>query len=126
MLIRCFQREFRLCFYHRLSIFNVLLFLLVIVSLFPLATSPDPKTLRFIGPGVIWICAFLAMLLSMQPFFKDDDEDGSLDHLLMMPAPLSYKPAHHFNFNDGFIVRNPKLDVDCGDSRRFNGAATSK
>jgi len=90
MLIRCFQREFRLCFYHRLSIFNVLLFLLVIVSLFPLATSPDPKTLRFIGPGVIWICAFLAMLLSMQPFFKDDYEDGSLDHLLMMPAPLSY------------------------------------
>jgi len=90
MLMRCLQREFRLCFYHSLSILNALLFLLVIATLFPLATSPDSKVLQFIGPGVIWVCALLTMLLSMQQFFKEDYQDGCLDHLSMMPAPLSY------------------------------------
>lgn len=90
MLKYCLQREFRLCFYHRLSSLNALLFLLVIISLFPLATSADPKTLQLIGPGVIWVCALLAMLLSMQQFFKEDYQDGSLDHLLMTSAPLTY------------------------------------
>ena len=89
MLIRCLEREFRLCFYSRQSLCNALLFLLVIVALFPIAISPEPKVLQRIGPGVIWVCALLTMLLSMQKLFQDDYRDGSLDYLLMASQSLT-------------------------------------
>jgi len=90
MLVRCIQREIRLCFYHRLSILNAMLFLLVIASLYPLAISVEPKTLQLIGPGIIWLCALLSMMLSMQDFFTRDYRDGSLDYLILMPMSLTY------------------------------------
>ncbi len=90
MLTRTFQRELRLCFRHRMSTVNALLFVIVVASIFPLATTPDPKTLALIGAGVIWISALLAMLLSMNTLFKDDYADGTLDQMIMMPTVFSY------------------------------------
>lgn len=112
MLMRCLQREFRLCFYRRGSLFNALLFLLVIASLYPLATSVESKTLRFIGPGVIWVCALLSMMLSMQTFFKSDYQDGSLDYLLLMPSPFTYYVGakllvHWFYFTVPLLLLTP-------------------
>jgi len=90
MLIRLFQRELRLCFHHRMSFVNALLFVIVVSCIFPLAMIPDPKTLRLIGPGVIWVSALLGMLLSIDGLFKEDAEDGSLDYIMMRSGVCPY------------------------------------
>ncbi|HEX4869313.1 MAG TPA: heme exporter protein CcmB [Moraxellaceae bacterium] len=63
-------------------------FFLLVVTLFPLAITPEPKKLAVMAPGVIWVGALLAMLLSLDGLFRQDLEDGSLEQLLVAPAPL--------------------------------------
>lgn len=63
-------------------------FFLLVVMLFPLAITPEPKKLALMAPGVIWVAALLAMLLSLDGIFRQDLEDGSLEQLLVAPAPL--------------------------------------
>jgi heme exporter protein B len=83
------QRDLLLALRHRGELANPLLFFLVVVSLYPLGVSPDPELLRKIAPGVIWIAALLAALLSLENLFRSDFEDGSLEQLLLSPKPLS-------------------------------------
>lgn len=82
------QRDFYLAIRERRELFNPLLFFIIVVSLFPLAITPDTKFLREIAPGVIWVAALLATLLSLDRLFKSDYEDGSLEQLLLSPHPL--------------------------------------
>jgi heme exporter protein B len=63
-------------------------FFMLVVTLFPLAITPAPKQLAVLAPGVIWVGALLAMLLSLDGLFRHDLEDGSLEQLLVAPAPL--------------------------------------
>lgn len=63
-------------------------FFLLVVTLFPLAISPEPARLALMAPGVIWVGALLAMLLSLDGLFRQDLEDGSLEQLLVAPVPL--------------------------------------
>ncbi|MFN3587140.1 MAG: heme exporter protein CcmB, partial [Moraxellaceae bacterium] len=63
-------------------------FFLVVVTLFPLAVTPEGRLLGLMAPGVIWVGAMLAMLLSLDSLFRHDLEDGSLEQLLVAPAPL--------------------------------------
>jgi heme exporter protein B len=65
------------------------LFFMLVVLLFPLATSPQEKLLQEIGPGVIWVSALLAILLSLPGLFQQDFDDGSLEQFLLTPHPLS-------------------------------------
>ena len=65
-----------------------LLFYLLVVTLVPLAVSPDAATLAGLAPGIIWVGALLATLLSLERLFRSDYDDGSLDLLLLSPAPL--------------------------------------
>lgn len=65
-----------------------LFFFVIVCSLFPLALSPRPALLTEIAPGVIWVAALLATLLSMEGLFKTDFEDGSLEQLAVSPHPL--------------------------------------
>jgi heme exporter protein B len=66
-----------------------LVFLLVVVSLFPLGVGPGPALLASIGAGVIWIAALLATVISLDTLFRSDYEDGSLDQLLLSGLPVS-------------------------------------
>lgn len=66
-----------------------LVFLVVVVSLFPLGVGPSPTLLASIGPGVIWIAALLATVISLDTLFRSDFEDGSLDQLLLSGLPAS-------------------------------------
>jgi heme exporter protein B len=61
----------------------------MVASLFPLAVSADPTVLRQIGPGVLWVAALLASLLSLPRLFAIDHADGMLEQLLLMPHSLS-------------------------------------
>lgn len=63
-------------------------FFLLVVTLFPLAVTPEPKKLAVMAPGIIWVGALLAMLLSLDSLFRQDLDDGSLEQLLVAPAPL--------------------------------------
>ena len=63
-------------------------FFVVVAALFPFAVGADPATLRRVAPGVIWVSALLATLLSLDRLFQADFEDGSLDQLALSPLGL--------------------------------------
>lgn len=73
---------------HKADWVNAWLFFVLIVMLFPLAVVPEASLLHAIAPALIWVAAFLAMLLSLQHFLRPDYGDGSLDLLLLSPYPL--------------------------------------
>ena len=65
-----------------------LAFFVLTVVLVPLGIGPETGTLARIAPGVLWIAALLAALLSLDRLFQADHEDGSLDQLMLSPMPL--------------------------------------
>ncbi len=67
---------------------TVLTFFLLAVSLFPLGVGPEPVLLARIAPGVLWVGALLAALLSLDRLYQSDADDGTLDLLLTSDAPL--------------------------------------
>lgn len=70
------------------DVLNPLFFFAIVSTLFPLAVGPDAEQLALNGPGVVWVAALLAMLLSLNNLFLHDFEDGSLEQLLLSPQPL--------------------------------------
>ncbi len=80
-------RDLRLSVRHGADTTAALLFFLVTASLFPLAIGPGPEILGRIAPGIIWVCALLAALLPLDRLFGADQEDGSLDLLLLSGLP---------------------------------------
>jgi heme exporter protein B len=76
------------------------LFYVIVVTLFPLATSPSRETLATLAPGVLWTAALLAALLSLSRLFSSDFRDGTLEQIALSPAPLvglvSGKMAAHW------------------------------
>lgn len=63
-------------------------FFLILVLLVPFGVGPEPERLAAIAPGMLWIGALLACLLSLDRMFHADFEDGSLDVLALSPLPL--------------------------------------
>ena len=57
-------------------------------ALVPLTAGPDPELLARIGPPLLWLTAALSVLMVLERLFQADLEDGSLDQLLLSPAPL--------------------------------------
>jgi len=70
------------------DILNPLFFFAMVSTLFPLAVGPSPQQLALSGPGVLWVAALLAALLSLNSLFLSDFEDGSLDQIILSPQPL--------------------------------------
>ena len=87
-ILALFQRDLLLAFRGLQQIAQPLMFYVLVVTLFPLAVSPDPKTLANLAPGIIWIGALLSTLLSLERVFRSDFDDGALDLLMLSPAPL--------------------------------------
>lgn len=82
------RREMRLALRQSADSVMVVAFFVVAVVLFPLGVGPEPNMLARIGPGVIWVAALLAAMLSMERLFQTDYDDGSLELLVLAPAPL--------------------------------------
>jgi heme exporter protein B len=80
------QRDLKLAIRNRREMANPLVFFVIVVSLFPLGVSPDQELLSEIAPGIIWVTALLATLMSMDSMFRSDYEDGSLEQLLLLPG----------------------------------------
>ena len=81
------SRELRLSLRHGADTLGALLFFVLAASLFPLAIGPAPEILGRLAPGVIWVCALLAALLPLDRLFGADQDDGSLDQLLLSGLP---------------------------------------
>jgi len=76
-------RDLRLAARRRVEALLPIAFFLVAVSLFPLGVGPEPQTLRQIAPGVLWVCALLAAMLSLTQLYGGDFADGSLEQMLL-------------------------------------------
>ncbi len=75
------------------DVLTVLLFFVIVVSLFPLGVGPDPALLRTIAPGVIWVAALLASMLALNRMFASDHADGTLEQMLLGATPLGMTVA---------------------------------
>lgn len=82
-------RDLTLAMRRRADVLTTLFFFVIVVSLFPLGVGPEIKTLRMMGPGVVWVAALLASMLSLGRLFSADYADGSLEQLLLTPQPLA-------------------------------------
>ncbi|MGS0683164.1 heme exporter protein CcmB [Shewanella sp. 125m-7] len=82
------KRDLQIAIRHRGDIFNPLLFFVLVVTLFPLGIGPEPQVLTRVAPGIIWVAALLASMLSLERLFKADYVDGSLEQMLLSPQPL--------------------------------------
>ncbi|MBT8074447.1 MAG: heme exporter protein CcmB [Xanthomonadales bacterium] len=83
------RRDFLLAYRRRAELLQPLLFLLVVTTLFPLGVGPSPQLLANIAPGVIWIAALLATVLSPDSLFHSDYEDGTLEQMILSGQPLA-------------------------------------
>ncbi|HVY08480.1 MAG TPA: heme exporter protein CcmB [Burkholderiales bacterium] len=73
----------------RSDVLTTFFFFVIVVSLFPLGVGPEPDTLREIAPGVVWVAALLASMLSLARMFGGDHADGALEQLVLAPQPLT-------------------------------------
>jgi heme exporter protein B len=83
------HRDLLLAWRRRSDVATAALFFMIVVSLFPLGLGPEPELLRRIAPGVIWVAALLASLLSLNRMFSSDLADGVLEQMLISPMPLA-------------------------------------
>lgn len=81
-------REWRLQVRRRGDLINPLVFFALVVVLFPLGVSPTQEILAPVAPGVLWVAALLATLMSMDALFRPDLLDGSLEQHLVSGYPL--------------------------------------
>ena len=81
-------RDLRLAMRRQSDIVAVLFFFIIVVSLFPLGVGPEADQLRRLAPGVLWVAALLATMLSLPRLFADDHRDGTLEQLALAPQPL--------------------------------------
>ena len=84
-----FRRDLTLAARGRADLALVLIFFVLVTSLFPLGVGPQPVMLRAIAPGVLWVCALLAALMSFGRLFAADFADGTLEQMLVSGAPLA-------------------------------------
>ncbi|ASF45394.1 heme exporter protein CcmB [Methylovulum psychrotolerans] len=83
------RRDLILALRRRSEIANPLFFFVLVITLFPLGVGARPQLLQAIAPGIIWVSALLAAMLSLDSLFRSDFDDGSLEQLLLSPHPVS-------------------------------------
>ncbi|EGG98539.1 ABC transporter involved in cytochrome c biogenesis2C CcmB subunit [gamma proteobacterium IMCC2047] len=88
IFIAMIRRDMTAAFRHPSDLINPLIFFVVVVTLFPLAVTPESDFLREIAPGVLWVSALLATLLSLDMLFQSDFQDGTLEQMILSPQPL--------------------------------------
>lgn len=91
-------------------------FFVMVASLFPLGVGPEPQMLSRIGPGVLWVAATLACLLSLSRLFADDHRDGSLEQMILSPEPtvllvLGKSLAHWLIYGIPLLLIAPVLGL---------------
>jgi len=87
--LRCVvARDLLLAARRNSDVLTVVLFFVIVVSLFPLGIGPEPKLLRTVAPGVLWVAALLASMLALGRVFAADHADGTLEQMMLGATPL--------------------------------------
>ncbi|WP_111641747.1 heme exporter protein CcmB [Marinimicrobium alkaliphilum] len=84
------RRDLILAARHPGELANPLVFFLIVITLVPLGISPEREVLAALAPGLLWVMALLAALLSLDSLFRSDFDDGSLEQLLVCGQPLYF------------------------------------
>lgn len=87
-LFAILKRDLQLAMRQGVDTLVVVFFFVLATVLFPFGVGPEPALLTRIAPGVVWVMALLASLLSLERLFQNDYEDGGLDLLVLSPLPL--------------------------------------
>ena len=88
VMLAVLRREISLAMRQKGEVLTPLVFFAVVASLFPLGVGPESALLLRMAPGVLWVSALLAAMLSLQRLFASDYADGSLEQMVLSPAPL--------------------------------------
>lgn len=112
-------REARLLCRRPAELANPLVFFAIVIALFPLAVGPQTQLLQSLSPGLVWVAALLAVLLSLDGLFRSDFEDGSLEQWLLSSHPLPVlvlaKVAAHWLFSGlALVLLSPLLALMLG------------
>jgi heme exporter protein B len=83
------RRDLLLALRRKSEVLTTLFFFVIVASLFPLAVGPEPALLRQIAPGVLWVGALLACMLSLNRMFAADHADGTLEQMALSPQPFA-------------------------------------
>jgi heme exporter protein B len=89
MFIWIIKRDLLLAVRRQSDVLVTLFFFIIVVSLFPLSVGPEMNLLRTMAPGVVWVAALLASMLSLGRMFSNDYLDGTLEQMLLSPQSLS-------------------------------------
>jgi heme exporter protein B len=87
-LLAIVRRDLLLAMRRKSEMLTALFFFIIVVSLFPLGIGPEPQLLKKIAPGILWVAALLATMLSLNRLFATDHADGTLEQLVLSPTPL--------------------------------------
>jgi len=87
-LICAIRRDLLLTFRRRADVLTVLFFFVIVTTLFPLGVGPEQALLRTMAPGILWVAALLASMLSLGRLFALDFADGTLEQILLSHEPL--------------------------------------
>lgn len=113
------MRDLTLAMRRRADVLTTLFFFVIVVSLFPLGVGPEMNTLRLMGPGVVWVAALLASMLSLGRLFSADYADGTLEQLVLTPQPLALMvlgkvAAHWLVSGVPLVLMAPLLGIQYG------------
>lgn len=117
--ILLFTSELRLLCRRPAELANPLVFFSVVVALFPLALGPQSQFLQEAAPGLLWVAALLAVLLSLDGLFRTDFEDGSLEQWALsshalVTLVLAKVAAHWLCSGLALVVLAPLLALMLG------------
>ncbi len=88
-LLAVLRRDLLLAMRRKSEVLTALFFFAIVSSLFPLGIGPETDMLRKIAPGVLWVGALLAAMLSLNRLFAADHQDGTLEQMALSPTPLA-------------------------------------
>ncbi|MDH5546347.1 MAG: heme exporter protein CcmB [Gammaproteobacteria bacterium] len=112
-------RDLTLAMRRKAEVLTTLFFFVIVVTLFPLGLGPEINTLREIAPGILWVAALLASMLSLTRMFAEDFDDGTLEQMLMAAQPLSLLVfskilAHWLVSGLPLVIISPLLGMQLG------------
>ena len=119
VMLAVLRREISLAMRQKGEVLTPLVFFVVIASLFPLGIGPESALLLRMAPGVLWVSALLAAMLSLQRMFASDHADGSLEQMLLSSTPLTLlvaaKALSHFLLSGlPLVLMAPVLGLQFG------------
>jgi len=119
VMLTILRREVALAMRQKGEVLTPLVFFVVIASLFPLGVGPESALLLRMAPGVLWVSALLAAMLSLQRLFATDYADGSLEQMALSATPLGLlvaaKALSHFLLSGlPLVLMAPVLGLQFG------------